>query len=88
MILGRAVSSLEVFPIHSYCSLIIDLRAISQNYTEPENSFAKRINDAFERFGIVQSCDEVLRLFIDGLQATIPTLVARHPESHRRSTYV
>lgn len=60
-------------------SAIMDPRKVSQIHSESENAFYKRINDAMERCSNVHSSDEVLTLFIDGLEPSIRTLVVLHP---------
>lgn len=61
---------------------IIHLRAVRQSHYESENAFSKHIKDAMARSVNVRSGDEVLMIFLDGLEATIRTLIARHRESH------
>lgn len=45
------------------------------------------LTDASNRWGNVNSPQELMRIFIDGLDKTTKTIVARHSESHRRLTF-
>lgn len=55
---------------------ITDLRVILQDNYESDNSFYKRINEAVVRCRNVHSTEDFATMFIEGLDATIRTLVA------------
>jgi len=67
---------------------VLSLRYLSQIPGEVETDYSKRLNDAGNRCCIVYSSDEIMTLFVDGLDPAIKALVARFRESHRRTTYL
>lgn len=67
---------------------INELRSVRQESGETEQSFIKRINGTVSRCGNVYDADEIITLFIDGLDSTARTVVARLREAHRNSNYL
>lgn len=64
------------------------LRSVRQRHSETDNAFDMIIYDSITRCGNVHSAEEVIMLFIDGLEPTTRTIVALHKESHSSCMYL
>lgn len=67
---------------------ILRMRDTRQQPQEDEETYSTRLNNAVRRCGNVHSSEERMTMFVDGLLPSIRSLVARHRESHRRSSYI
>ena len=67
---------------------ILELRDVQQLPQEAEKICYMRLTDASNRCGNVHSVDELATMFVDGLDSTTKTVVARYRESHRRVSFL
>lgn len=67
---------------------ILDLRDVTQKDRETEVEYSSRLNNAAIRCGNVHSMDDKMTLYVDGLDKTIKSLVARHRERHPRIRFL
>ena len=66
----------------------LSLRDVLQNSGETEMQYSNRLNQSELRCGNVQSLEEKMTMFVNGLDPAIEPLVSRHRESHPKITYL
>ena len=67
---------------------IPDLRDTSQHPDETETGFSTRLKPAFYRRGKVHTSEEKAKMFVDGLDTVIKTLVEQRREETHRMNYL
>ncbi|CAN8062282.1 unnamed protein product [Agarophyton chilense] len=67
---------------------ILDLRDVTQKPEEGKAEYSSRLNKASVRCGNVHSTEDKITLYIDGLDPSIKSLVARYREKHGRVSFL